>query len=1578
MKTKSRNLIVVFLMVFAFICGVFAITPLTANAASGTGTENDPVYVTNYAELKEALERDDNTWIVVNEFNNGNYYTLISGDDYSQTSLDDSAYGCGAINIPTERNKHLTINTTIDCRTASTQQGSLLYCFINNRGNLTIDGNGTLAVSFNAGNYANAIILNQGNLTIDAPITLDATCKSVQSYGRAIMNHSGTFTISDGTYIGFKSNTLGTLGNVGALWQASENANKESIISGGQFQLKDENGIVSNNYALVNSGVDNLTLKGGTFYGIYASQYNVKLPDLLGSGCKYTRNGLDYSVSGLTCTNLKLTVVNTNLIKTINLSVQSPVDGDLPSAPTTSTDNTSIYAYEWYDGDSMMSNSFDTFDGGKTYRMQVGINATGTKEFSKNTVVLINGQQATVKSYDSDYVLCYCNFEAKNQVIENVQVGLDTPFAGQEVGEPYSYTNSVDITSYEWYPNVTHYQGGHTFKVTFRIAPKDGFEFSNNLNVIVNGQKANIENIGTDFAICSMSFAIEKNITVINNIAITVEQPVAGGTPAIPTENDDRFEISAYEWSPNVKFEASEQYTLLIMIKQNDINKTFLGSNSITINGENAKINNVSQSTILISYTFTVPMPKYTVSFNANGGTGTMENETEQYGDYIMPDCGFTAPNGKNFVAWAVNGVDGEQFASGTTYDVNDNVTFYAIWEDYAFTKQPISQAKSVDGDDKTISPDWNVNFTATKYDIIENGSIYTTVTKKWFEISEENATSRTFKVRAYYDETNYIESEEFTLTWTTNVRQVIYQGGDAGGNTLIYEYVNGDIIKFLENEEYTYNGHIFDYWSIRILGDNFTEVAKKYPNDTYELTQDIIAVATWKAKEISSLTAEYNGNSIYAGNTLDTSLIVIKLNYNDGSFDTLDLNQVGIYIGNNNITNLAEYKFETVGTAEIKITSEEQETTMPIVVDGYTVSFNANEGTGIMSAMSNQYGNVVLPETATFEAPKGKQFLKWALGSANGTQFDGGTQYEVKTDVTFYAVWTDKTPQSLFATYGADIVVGNKIDTEKIKITLTYTNESTEELGAGQVSYWADEQTQITNPVDYVFNQIGQITVIVKYSNVQTTMKITVIGYTVSFNANGGSGNMLSVFNQYGEYTIPTICEFTAPIGKQFKGWATTANGEVINGTYNVTADVELFAIWEAVATGITATYNGTIVAGNKITPSNIAINLVYSDTTTKPVNAGNVEYWYKGSQIQHPVDYVFEVELIGYVDITVKYQGFETVMEIEVVGYEITFNANGGTGDMQPVEYVGAYTLPNCTFTAPDGKQFKGWALASDGEVIDGPTYNVTADVELFAIWEDIPVVKFDVTFNANGGTGTMQAIEFAGTYSLPTCTFTAPDGKKFKGWATTANGEVIDGTTYNVTADVELYAIWEDIPVVNYTITFNANGGTGTMQAVEYVGEYTLPNCTFTAPDGKQFKGWALASDGEVIDGTYNVTANIELYAIWENIPAHEHNHGTAWESDANNHWNECSCGDKANVGAHSDGNADGKCDTCDYQMGNGGGAAETPDTPKDGLSGGAIAGIVVGSVAVAGLGGFALVWFVIKKKTWAEFLAIFKKK
>ena len=61
---------------------------------------------------------------------------------------------------------------------------------------------------------------------------------------------------------------------------------------------------------------------------------------------------------------------------------------------------------------------------------------------------------------------------------------------------------------------------------------------------------------------------------------------------------------------------------------------------------------------------------------------------------------------------------------------------------------------------------------------------------------------------------------------------------------------------------------------------------------------------------------------------------------------------------------------------------------------------------------------------------------------------------------------------------------------------------------------------------------------------------------------------------------------------------------------------------------------------------------------------------------------------------------------------------------------------------------------------------------------------------------------------------------------------------------------------------------------------------------------------------------------------------------------------------------------------------GGGEITPPAKKDGLSGGQIAGIVIGSVAVAGIGGFAIFWFAVKKKTFADLItaikALFTKK
>ena len=72
------------------------------------------------------------------------------------------------------------------------------------------------------------------------------------------------------------------------------------------------------------------------------------------------------------------------------------------------------------------------------------------------------------------------------------------------------------------------------------------------------------------------------------------------------------------------------------------------------------------------------------ISFNANGGSGEMENELKTKGNYTLPSCTFTPPSGKQFLCWAKNSTTGTQYNSGTQYNVNDDVTFYAIWEENA------------------------------------------------------------------------------------------------------------------------------------------------------------------------------------------------------------------------------------------------------------------------------------------------------------------------------------------------------------------------------------------------------------------------------------------------------------------------------------------------------------------------------------------------------------------------------------------------------------------------------------------------------------------------------------------------------------------------------------------------------------------------------------------------------------------------------------------------------------------------------------------------------------------------------
>ncbi len=128
------------------------------------------------------------------------------------------------------------------------------------------------------------------------------------------------------------------------------------------------------------------------------------------------------------------------------------------------------------------------------------------------------------------------------------------------------------------------------------------------------------------------------------------------------------------------------------------------------------------------------------------------------------------------------------------------------------------------------------------------------------------------------------------------------------------------------------------------------------------------------------------------------------------------------------------------------------------------------------------------------------------------------------------------------------------------------------------------------------------------------------------------------------------------------------------------------------------------------------------------------------------------------------------------------------------------------------------------------------------------------------------------------------TPANGYKFKGWyegvrATEGSGIgfvtghtdvlISSNTTYTfrLAKDTNLQAVFEPAatPTTKYTVSFDANGGSGTMAAVQVNSgdTYTLPACTFTAPSGKEFDKW----DKGAVGATIKVTANTTLKAQWK---------------------------------------------------------------------------------------------------------------
>ena len=330
----------------------------------------------------------------------------------------------------------------------------------------------------------------------------------------------------------------------------------------------------------------------------------------------------------------------------------------------------------------------------------------------------------------------------------------------------------------------------------------------------------------------------------------------------------------------------------------------------------------------------------------------------------------------------------------------------------------------------------------------------------------------------------------------------------------------------------------------------------------------------------------------------------------------------------------------------------------------------------------------------------------------------------------------------------------------------------------------------------------------------------------------------------------------------------------------------------------------------------------------------------------------------------------------------HTVTFDAGGGSEPEELPEGVttampakkvlhgSEYSLPECEFVAPEGKQFKAWEIDGTEYPVNAPV-TVTADITVKALWEDAPPApaEYTVRFNANGGGGTMADVTgVSGSYTLPSCGFTEPEGKQFKGWSTSADGSVISGTTYEVSSDTTFYAIWESKEYSIIVTDGKATIGAGSEISKAAQGT-TITLTANAAPDGKVFDKWVVESgnttledansetttfimpDSEVsVKATYTIPhthtydqeiqkpetlksaadcTNDAVYfkscscgeiSTTETFTAAGtqlgHTWASDWSKDTDNHWKECSrCHEKKDEAAHDYG-SDNICDTCGY--------------------------------------------------------------
>ena len=841
----------------------------------------------------------------------------------------------------------------------------------------------------------------------------------------------------------------------------------------------------------------------------------------------------------------------------------------------------------------------------------------------------------------------------------------------------------------------------------------------------------------------------------------------------------------------------------------------------------------------------------YDITFDYNGGEGSMApiHDSAMRQAPIELNNSSVHRDGFRFLGWTRT-IDGPVAYTNTidaplTKTDGAAITLYAKWINI-----------------------YNVTFDTNGGTAVENwvdvnaGTVRTlpTTTRTGYTFNGWKLNDTTYDAGASYTVNSTVT---FTAQWTINTYTVTF---DTNGGTVIdpqqVQYL-GKAVRPADPTKQATPQQLYTFVRWVKLGSQ-----NEYNFDT-QVTENILLIAIWNVAN-----AHYVQTYSNVQNTLS---LVSTIPVYDGQkltpLSTPEGNPALTFQGWYRVismTSPTDYTFaDTAFDFNTAITEDDIKLAPKWKENEYTIAFNYNGGTGNLSPITHVKAVSKAPIAVDNSSLQydGHRFLGWALTSDGEVKFTNTIITPLTTvdgaTVTLYAKWINIYNITFDENGGSAVSDLTGVDVGTV-ITLPTTTKT-----GYTFTKWKSGETYYDAGASYTVN-----------GNATFTAQWQINTYTVTFDTNGGS--TVDAQNvQYGhKATRPADPTKQATSEKlyTFDKWVLFGSQDAFNfESTEITGDTTLIAIWTAVGTYTVETYSNSQSTLSLI--SSIPVYDGYKMTALSnptPTKAGlTCLGWFKIISMTSPTEFVLDTTPFDFN--TAITENIKLAPKWKVNLYNITFNYNGGQGDMPAIQNVSALSeepiaLDNSSVTR-NGYRFLGWALTSEGEVaftdtlitplttVDGAT------VTLYAKW----IETHNVIFDSKGGSTVTNktGLDHGTVITLPT---TTREGYTFTKWK---SGETYydAGASYTVNGNATFEAQWT---INTYRVTFDTNGGTEIpYQDIQYGGKVTRPDDPTKQATPQQlytFVRWIKLGSQDTYDFDTPVSGNMTLVAVWNIANAH----------------------------------------------------------------------------------------------------------